>query len=111
MAPWARPSIALACVPTARTERLLACTATMDGSSTTIPGPGAQMRGLAVPRSAPRLFGKITARTLGSMTCSRLATPVPSSRGRDGIIVCDWRAQDVVSVLSFVAYMQKLHDE
>ena len=51
--PGVRPSISLACLPTARTSSVRTSTATTDGSRITIPLPRMNTRVFAVPRSMP----------------------------------------------------------
>src|SRR5262245_36216007 len=79
MVPGARPSIALAWTPTARTERSRAWTATMEGSLSTTPYPGTYTRVLAVPRSTARSRGKSWA----SVRCSTARIRQPLCHGQD----------------------------
>src|SRR5260370_29661923 len=52
--PGVRPTISLACLPTASISPLFVLTATMEGSFTTMPFPLTRTRVLAVPKSMAR---------------------------------------------------------
>src|SRR5262249_5580355 len=67
------PSIALASLPTAMTDRSLSSTATMEGSRSTTPSPRTNTRVFAVPRSIARSRESARKNITGSV--SRVAGP------------------------------------